>query len=117
MLFAKKLIEREEFLEAVGNERELIDTLLDLYDEQTRDCLKNMRLAYERNDASLFERAAHDLKNVGRNIASKRLIEHAQDLEEMAARGELEGAVRNVRRTEKLLRTAGNELAAIRKSL
>ena len=117
MFFSKKLIDKKTFLEVVGNEKELVGTVVELYKEQTSDCMKTMRHAINSGDAVSFKRAAHDLKNVGRNIASEKLVEMSEELEALGDSGELQAAEEKLEPAEKLLQNAEKELSAILNSL
>ena len=117
VFFSKKLIDKETFLEVVGNEAEMIDTVIELYKEQTANGLKSIQSAIDTNDSVTLERAAHDLKNVGRNIASEKIVEAAHDLELMGANKDIDAAFDKIDSIEKMLQNALKELKAIRGSL
>ena len=117
MFFSKALIDRDTFLEVVGNEAAMVDTVIELYKEQTENGVKSINKAIDTADFLLLERAAHDLKNVGRNIASEKLVEQAHELEIMGANKDVESAIDKLDSVERMLNSALKELLAIRKSL
>ena len=117
MFFSKKLIDKKTFLEVIGEDKDMVLTVLELFREQSELCVKTMHTAIERSDALSFKRAAHDLKNVGRNIASERLVEAAEELEGLGDNGELGSAAEKLVQAEKMLGTAEKELQGICNSL
>ena len=116
MFGLSKIIEKKLFLEYVGNDMEHFDTIIHLFKEQSEDTLKRMREALRQEDSSAFGHAAHDLKNLGRNIAANPIIDHSRALEEHAANEQLSMAAEMLDKTEKLLRRAQKELVSIRNS-
>lgn len=117
MLFFKKIIDKKTFLEVVGDEKEMISTIIELFLEQSADCLKTMRLSIDQLDPDNFKRAAHDLKNVGRNIACNDLIILSEELELIGEKREIDGVGDGIDKAEKILKKAHKELLEIQKSV
>lgn len=115
MLLFSKVIDTKIFLESVGDDTSHLDTLISIFAEQSRDNIAHMYTALGKNDYDAFERAAHDIKNLGRNIAANKLIEHSQVLEELAAKRQLTNVEELIENTKKLLDRAQSELVKIRK--
>ena len=112
-----RVIEREKFLEKVASNPQLLDTLMELFAQQSDDTVQTMIVALDIADWQSLQRAVHDLKNIGRSVASTKLIEHSRVLDEMANERQLELLKKSVGRTSKLLAKAGKELKALRKKL
>jgi hypothetical protein len=110
-----RLIDQKTFHEIIGDDMGHLDTIIALFDEQANDNMSNMHEALLKNDALAFERAAHDLKNLGRNIAAQKLIEHSHELERLAAESALEAAAKRLKETSDLLARASRELKKLRK--
>lgn len=115
MLGWNKVIEKSVFMETIDNDSSLLDTVIELFKQQSKDTFNAMTTAIDQSDWFAFERAAHDLKNIGRYLASPRLIEHSHELEKLAAERHLEVAAHKLDRTAKLLTKALKELTTIRK--
>ena len=112
-----KIIDKREFLETIDNESALLDTVIELFTQQASDSLSHMQTALANKDCNAFERAAHDLKNIGRNIASDKFIKHSRELEILAGENKLDQAAAKIDSTQKLIAKAKKELENIRKSL
>ena len=115
MFLFSKIIDQKVFLESVGDDTCHLETLIHIFEEQARDNIAHMYTALGQNDYDAFERAAHDIKNLGRNIAADKLIQHSQMLEELAGRRELDDVDELIKETQKLLSKAQVELVKIRK--
>ena len=117
MFFTAKLIDKNLFLETIDRDQSLLETLISLFEEQSRDNINSMRDALRTKNNEQFERAAHDLKNLGRNIASEKLVEHSHILETLAAERKIIEAGKLLDQTEKLLGKAQKELIEIQKTM
>lgn len=115
MLGREPLIDVEAFLGTIGDDHGFLDTVIALFKEQSDDTLNGIRAAIAQRDWDAFNRAAHDLKNIGRAVACKRLVDHSNELEELIAGQQLLIAVSLVGQTEKLLSRTLKELNKIRK--
>jgi len=69
MLGFNKIIDKRLFLETIGNDRSLLETVIALFEQQSESTLNGISLALIQSDRLAFERWVHDLKNIGRSIA------------------------------------------------
>ena len=109
------LIDQNTFHEMIGSDIEHLDTLIALFEEQSKENVESMQHAIQHHDVQTFERAAHDLKNLGRNIASSKLIEHSQELERIASETQFDLAATKIDETARLLNRALKELRKLRR--
>ena len=112
-----RIIEQKRFLETVSNDPQMIDTMIELLAQQSEDTVNTMVIALEAADWRSVQRAVHDLKNIGRSVASSKLIKYSQGLDKMAKEKKVEELRKSVARTIKLLAQAGKELRSLRKAL
>ncbi len=117
MLTWTRIIDKRAFLDLIDSDKAHLAMIIELFKEQSQDNLENMENAASLDDSDAFLRAAHDLKNLGRNIAAMALIKHSETLEEHAARQELTKADAMLKETRKLLSKALRELTSIQKNL
>jgi HPt (histidine-containing phosphotransfer) domain-containing protein len=115
MLGFNRIIDKKTFHEIIGDDLEHLDTIIALFEEQADDNLTNMREAILKEDRGAFERAAHDLKNMGRNVASNRLVEHSHELEKLAAEARFGALHDKLEESSDLLAKALKELKSLRK--
>ncbi|MFN8390851.1 MAG: Hpt domain-containing protein [Bdellovibrionota bacterium] len=115
MLGFSKIIDKKTFHEIIGDDLEHLDTIIALFEEQAEDNLSNMREAILREDRGSFERAAHDLKNMGRNVASQKLVDHSHELERLAKEAPFEALHDKLQDSSDLLAKALKELKSLRK--
>ena len=109
------LIDHKTFHEMIGSDVEHLDTLIALFEEQSRENLESMQHAIRHQNVQVFGRAAHDLKNLGRNIASAKLVAHSQELERIASEPHLAEAAERIDETVRLLGRALKELRKLRR--
>lgn len=112
-----RVIDKKAFLETVGGDRALIETLIELFRQQSKENVQALEAAAKRGDNRAFQQAVHDLKNIGRNIASPKLLKHSQRLEALAANQQLDQAAESVQKTTAILAQALEELQSMRQSL
>jgi HPt (histidine-containing phosphotransfer) domain-containing protein len=115
-IFQNKVIDESLFLEIINNDLSVMNSMINLYHQQYIENIETMRSSIDRNDQLNFERAAHDLKNLGRNIASKKLIAISNLFEDEIEKHRLRDLEKLVNKTEKLLKKAELELKSILKN-
>ena len=108
-----KVIEKDAFMRVIGNDLNFLETVISLFEEQAKDSLVTLGSSLSTPDWSAYLRATHDLKNMGRSIASQKLIEHAGILEKFADEQNAVKARAKLKITEKLLSKARAELIQI----
>jgi HPt (histidine-containing phosphotransfer) domain-containing protein len=112
--FSRKVIERESLMKVIDHDLALLDSMISLFGKQAEDSLGVINRALVKGDWADYLRGAHDIKNIGRSVASARLIEHAQELEQIASAKDLELGRRYIPKTVKLLEQASKDLLEIR---
>lgn len=112
-----RVIDKKTFLETVGGDPSFIDTLIELFRKQSKENVQALQNAARRGDEKAVQQAAHDLKNIGRNIASTKLIKLSSRLEELAAAKQLAEVTESIEKTTDLLARALEELQEMRSSL
>ena len=85
-------IDRAELLNRLGDDRELIAEVVDLFVADRATLLGDLRRALSANDPKATREAAHRLKGVLATLAASAAAASAQRLEELARKGDL-GAV------------------------
>lgn len=111
------VIDKKAFFDTVGQDPSFIDTLIELFRVQYAENIQALESAAKRGDEKGVQKAAHDLKNIGRNIASPKLIQHSSKIESLAAEKQLAQVIASVGKTTKLLEKALQELHDLRASL
>lgn len=114
MLSWNKLIDQTLFFEIIDGDVCHLDTIIALFDEQARENLQAMDVALENCDIQAFERTAHDLKNLGRNIAAQSLISLSEELESLARQACFKEAQKHLSKTRGVIKRAGEELRYLR---
>jgi HPt (histidine-containing phosphotransfer) domain-containing protein len=111
----EKVVDEKLFLEIIQNDLSVIPSIINLYKKQSDENILLMKKSISNNDKLNFERAAHDLRNLGRNIASRKLIMISDNLEDKLNNYSLESLNNEIIKTEKVLRKAESELRKILK--
>ncbi len=109
-----KVIEKKALLEIVDNDLSFLDSVIELFKQQSSDTMTDMKAALRVMDQVALGRAVHDLKNIGRSVGSTPLIEQSMRLEEIVAMKQLNIVNRQLKKIEKLLLKAQKELINIR---
>jgi len=84
------LFHREELLERVEGDRELLAEMVELFEQDSPRLLAAIREAVARGDGGMLERAAHTLKGSVSNFAAPAATAAALRLEQMGREGKLE---------------------------
>lgn len=113
MLGWNKVIQKDAFMRVIGNDLNFLETVISLFEEQAKDSLATLTNSLSTPDWSAYLRATHDLKNMGRSIASQKLIDHAGLLEKFAEEQDTSKALAKLKMTEKILSKARAELIQI----
>jgi PAS domain S-box-containing protein len=85
-------IPREEVMSRVGDDRELLQTLVEMFIESYPAQLTALRESIARGDAALVRRQAHTLKGAVATFGVVPIMEAASQLERMGAVNDLTGA-------------------------
>ena len=108
-----KVIQKNAFMRVIGNDLNFLETVISLFQEQAKDSLETLHMALHSLDWPAYLRATHDLKNMGRSIASQKLIDHAALLEQFAQSKDVTQAQIALKATTKILKKANAELIQI----
>ena len=106
-------IDREELLERLGGDRELIAEVVDLFVADRATLLGDIRRAISENDAKAAREVAHRLKGVLATLAASAATATAQRLEELARTGDLGAVASTLDRLEREIDAAQAELARL----
>lgn len=87
-----KLLDWERALENADGSEELLLELVQVFVETCPGMLMEIAVAIDSGNAGDLHRAAHNLKGAARIFAASPVVEHALQLEEMGAAGDLRGA-------------------------
>lgn len=85
-------VDRDSLMERVDDDLELLEELLEIFEEDAQEHIDAMRAALSSSDAVQFERSAHSLKGSSYNMSAVRLADIALELEKAGHEGSLEGA-------------------------
>lgn len=88
----REVLDLNEFLERVQNDKELLLELLDIFVEDFQEKRKQMEAALKNNDCDQIKRLSHALKGSSGNISAKPLRSVLLQMEEKGKNGDLTGA-------------------------
>ncbi|MDQ7051628.1 MAG: response regulator [candidate division KSB1 bacterium] len=86
------MLDPEAVLEGVAGDKELLEELVNIFQETSPEMLKNIRKALENKDAEALARAAHSLKGSVGTFSAQNAYNLAYQLEQLAKEGNLEKA-------------------------
>lgn len=93
----------QDALSRLGNDRELLSGIIEIYLEDSPALLEKIRRAVMGNDPSALQRAAHSLKGLAATLSAEDVTAAARRLESMGASSSLSDAVPAVAQLETLL--------------
>ncbi|MCD4776660.1 MAG: Hpt domain-containing protein [Candidatus Aegiribacteria sp.] len=88
------VLDRSVLMESLGNDKELIKEILELFKDTTPEIVENLDNAANEGNIEEVKRNAHSLKGSAGNIGAKALEESMRNIEAACAKNELEG-IRN----------------------
>jgi HPt (histidine-containing phosphotransfer) domain-containing protein len=88
----------EEFRDSMG--ADFIGEVVEVFNEDAPELLRQMHAALEHSDADLLRRSAHSLKSNSAAFGAMGLAELARELELQGKEGRLDGAAVKVARAE-----------------
>ena len=100
-------------LDRVGDDRELLHDVAQLFIGDYPNCLAEIRAAIDAQDAAKLEREAHTLKGSVANFGAAASVEAALHLEQLGRSGDLNGAQAGLAKLEGVLQELVPELEAI----
>jgi len=93
-------IDGPELLERVGDDREFLSELVNLFREDGPKQLSKIKIALQKNDSSEMLRCAHSLRGTLSNLAAKPAAELAAEIEHRGKSDDLQGAGTALRRLD-----------------
>lgn len=94
--------------------RDLVPRMIDLFLDDARARIEEIRTGLDDGEASTVERGAHSIKSGAANLGASRLRFLAAELEEVAARGEPSRLPDLARRVEEAFDEVAERLQAVR---
>ncbi len=85
-------VDWEKALENADGSEELLLELVEVFNDECPEMMRQIRAAIDERNAPALRRTAHNLKGSARIFAATAATETAQRLENMGAEGELSGA-------------------------
>lgn len=92
MQAAENVINKEELLERVDNDYELLKELISIFIEELPQQLRDIEGAINNQDSEKLRTSAHRLKGAVGNLAAEEAYEIAAQMELLGSRGELSSA-------------------------
>ncbi len=83
------LIDWADALEAAGDDRELLQTVIDAFFEESESLMKQIRTSIRMEDAALLQQSAHSLKGSLLAVGARQTSTIASNLEQMGISGNL----------------------------
>ena len=91
-LSSSRAFDREEMLERLGGDDELLNDVLEVFLEECPRMMGEIVEAVSGQDVELVHRSAHSIKGALLNISAAAAAEEAKRLEAMAAEASLDGS-------------------------
>jgi len=85
-------VDWEKALQNADGSDELLLELIELFNDERPEMMRQIRAAIDQRDPPALRRTAHNLKGSARIFAAGGAVEAAQRLEDMGAEGDLSGA-------------------------
>ena len=104
------IFDKSEFLSRLEGDELLGSEIIEMFLQEYPKLLDGVHQAVEQRNASLLERAAHSLTGSVGDVAAPQALEHARALEQMARKGDWEGANAALVRLEVALDQLAREL-------
>ena len=110
------VFEEQEFRDSMGDTG-LMRQLIDVFDEETGQCLEGARGAVSAGDAEALHVSSHALKGLLGNYSAPSALSAAADLDDLARRGEMDGAGDSLAACEREVGRLREALEAFRTTL
>ena len=104
--------DRDAFNSLIDNDKELFQSLLDLFSKDWPQIISNLKAASETSDNKAVEHNGHRIKGNLRNFYANELSELALAIEESGKLGSLQGLNENIDSLEAGLKKLEEELKA-----
>jgi len=110
--FRKPTFDREELLDRLGGDEELLSEVLGMFRDECSKMLESMREAVRSRDATRIERAAHGLRGALLSVAAQAAADLVNELEQAGRSGTIEGCPAMLERFESALVLLDREFTA-----
>ena len=97
------IIDREDLMERIGGDMELLEELLELFDEDYPELMGEIRSAVDSRDGEKLKRSAHTLKGAVGNFAAIKAHHLAYQLEKMGENNDFSNAFMLVEQLEQAI--------------
>ena len=111
------VLDLEEFMERVQNDKELLLELLDIYTADYTEKRKNLETALRENDMEQIVSIAHSLKGASGNISAKELRQLFLELEESGKTSGVSGADEILQALDAKYQALTAEIEVVKKEL
>jgi two-component system, sensor histidine kinase and response regulator len=95
-----QILNRQEALERLGGDEEMLSEFLGLLLEQVDSMLPEMQQALANRDATSMERLGHSLKGAAASLGAEKLRNAAYELETLGRSGSLDKAAESIETIE-----------------
>ena len=106
-------LDRQQFLNRIGYDKELLTEIVTLFGEDAPPKLKQLKSALETGDSQALKQAAHALKGMMGNFAANEAYATAFQLETMGRTGRWDHARETLERLEQQVKLVQKNLAAL----
>ena len=113
----KEILDLDEFMERVQDDKELLLELLDIFSEDYTKKRILLEKNIKKNDYNEVRGIAHSLKGASSNISAKPLHQLMSDLEDAGINQVLDGAEDLLKRLDVEYKKLSDEMDEIKKSL
>lgn len=90
---AKDVINKEELLERVANDYDLLSELLSVFSQELPKQMQEIEMAIDDQDCEKLRTSVHRLKGAVGNLAAEEAYELAAKIEQFASQGDLTSAI------------------------
>lgn len=91
------VLDRSVLKLSLGDDRELIEEILELFDTSASELIESLKKAADEGDLETIRQVAHSLKGSAANIGAKALLESIRDIEAACAEEDPEAVGEKVR--------------------
>ncbi len=84
------VLDRSVLRLSLGNDRELIEEILELFSTTSSELIETLKEAADESDLETIRRVAHSLKGSAANIGAKAFLESMRDIEAACAEEDTE---------------------------
>ena len=111
------IIDQQELMERIGGDMELLEELLELFEEDYPELLASIQHAIEIQDGESLKRSAHTLKGAVGNFAALKAHALAFELEKKGEAGDFSDASTLLTQLESAIHEFKNALKALAPSV